>query len=141
MSVLCFLHFFAGLIYPFLEVASRICPEFFHVRNLSSSNYLNFYYVQNLSRFICPEFVQNFILDKFWIYSGQSPDMSKFQVSNLQQKNRHFPDNFWACQIYSGQFPDIFVDIFRTFIFYRDVLSLISKFINIIFSYYIFYKL
>ena len=126
MSVLCFLHFFTKLIYPFLEVASRICPEFFHVRNLSSSNYLNFYYVRNLSRFICPEFVQNFILDKFWIYSGQSPDMSKFQVSNLQQKNRHFPDNFWTCQIYSGQFPDIFVDNFRTFIFYRGHLVVLQ---------------
>ncbi|POG73101.1 hypothetical protein GLOIN_2v1589258, partial [Rhizophagus irregularis DAOM 181602=DAOM 197198] len=124
MSVLCFLHFFTKLIYPFLEVASRICPEFFHVRNLSSSNYLNFYYVRNLSRFICPEFVQNFytgqILDIFWTKSGYV----KILGIKFVAKNRHFPDNFWTCQIYSGQFPDIFVDIFRTFIFYRESVNI-----------------
>src|SRR6185369_8017229 len=57
------------------------------------------------------------ILDIFWTKSGYV----KILGIKFVAKNRHFPDNFWTCQIYSGQFPDIFVDIFRTFIFYRVV--------------------
>ncbi|GET60423.1 hypothetical protein GLOIN_2v1589258 [Rhizophagus irregularis DAOM 181602=DAOM 197198] len=67
---------------------------------------------------ICPKFYTGQILHIFWTKSGYV----KILGIKFVAKNRHFPDNFWTCQIYSGQFPDIFVDIFRTFIFYRVVL-------------------
>ena len=122
MSVLCFLHFFTNLIYPSLEITSRICPEFFHVRNLFGL------YVQNLSRIFhvrnlfwihlvfvliyCPEFVQNFytgqILNKYWTNSGRS------QIPDIG-----FVSKKWTISGYSGQFPDIFGDNFRTLIFHR----------------------
>ena len=48
--------FFTNLIYPSLKMTSRICPEFFHVRNLSGSNFLCPEFVQVYLSRICPEF-------------------------------------------------------------------------------------
>src|SRR5579862_1242098 len=92
----------------------------FYVRNLSRFVYPEFVqnfscpeFVRNLSRFICPEFVQNFytgqILDNFWMKPN-----SKYCICVKKM------DDFRTCKIYSGQFLDIFDDIFRTFSFYRE---------------------
>ena len=61
MSVLCFLDFFTNLIYSSLKIISRICPEFF----MSRICLVQIYHVRNLSRFICPEIVQNFSCPEF----------------------------------------------------------------------------
>ena len=93
------------------------CPEF--VQFKLSEFLLCLEFVQVYLSGICPKFYTGQILDIFWTKSGYV----KILGIKFVAKNRHFPDNFWTCQIYSGQFPDIFVDIFRTFIFYRETTS------------------
>src|SRR5579871_416097 len=90
----------------FVQVClSRICPEFF-----MSGICLEFVLIY-LSR-ICPEFLYwtntEQFLDNFWMKPN-----SKYCICVKKM------DDFRTCKIYSGQFLDIFDDIFRTFSFYR----------------------
>ena len=78
---------------------SRICPEFFHVQNMSGKNFWNF---------SCPEFVQ-FIC----------PDFVHVQKTRqILDMKKNFPDIFQTCKksgqqlwsffrTFSGHFPDM----------------------------------
>src|SRR5579862_6616835 len=124
MSVLCFLHFFTNLISSSLEITSRICPEFFMFGicpGLSIQNLSRIFHVRICLEFvpiylsrICPEFLYwtntGQFLDNFWMKPN-----SKYCICVKKM------DDFRTCKIYSGQFLDIFDDIFRTFSFYRAV--------------------
>ena len=81
MPVLCFLHFFTNLIYPSLKIISRICPEFFHIQNLSGSNLSCPEFIQvDLSR-ICPEFFMSGICSDLSVQN-----LSRiFHVQNLSR--------------------------------------------------------
>ena len=82
-------------IFSYLEYVqfylSRICPEFFHVQNMSGKN-SGIFHVQNLSGFL---------------------DMKNSRRSFFQTFSRHFLD----MKKNSGQFPDNFNDIFWIFLF------------------------
>src|ERR1700751_5894224 len=106
MSVLCFLHFFTILISS-LEITSRICPEFF-----MSGICLEFVQIY-LSR-ICPEFL-------YWTNTGQFLDNFRMKPNSKYCICVKKMDVFRTCKIYSGQFLDIFDDIFRTFSSYRVI--------------------
>ena len=111
---------------------SGICPEYFHVWNMSS--------------FICPEFVQNFfmsriclekisgifhvqnlsslfvqILSRFFSCLEYVQNLSGFlDMKNSRQSFfRTFSRHFLDMKRNSGQFPDNFDDIFWIFLFYR----------------------
>src|SRR5579871_4762916 len=86
--------FFTNLIYPSLKMTSRICPEFFHVRNLSGSNFLCPEFVQVYLSRICPEFFMlgiclvylSRIYPEFFIFGICSEFilyLSRFIVQNL----------------------------------------------------------
>ena len=106
-----FFAFFDFLIYPFLEILSGIYPEFVQFKNF------NFFYILKMSGFICIEYLPEFFMSGI---CGHFPDKVKFRISTFvlnHEISRHFPDIF---QIH----PDIFDDIFRTFIFHRVCLFL-----------------
>src|SRR5688500_4559465 len=83
----------------FLEILSEICPEFFLVFwNLSCSEFVQFYlsricpeyfHIWNMSSFICPEFVQNFLHvqnmsgKNFWNFS--CPEFVQFICPDFVQ--------------------------------------------------------
>ena len=88
--------FFTNLIYPSLKMTSRICPEFFHVRNLSGSNFLCLEFVQVYLSRICPEFFMlgiclvylSRIYPEFFIFGICSEFilyLSRFIVQNLSR--------------------------------------------------------
>src|SRR2546423_6173678 len=93
---------------------SRICPEFFHVQNMSGKKFWNFS-CPEFVQFICPDFVQIFFM------SGICPEFvwffgyEKFQTIIFPDISRHFLD----MKKNSGQFLDNFDDIFQIFLFYR----------------------
>src|SRR5207253_4671648 len=82
---------------------SRICPEFFHVQNMSGKNFWNFS-CPEFVQFICPDFVQIFFM------SGICPEFvwffgyEKFQTIIFPDIFRTFSGyekKFWTI---SGQF-------------------------------------
>ena len=85
---------------------SRICPEFFHVQNMSGKNFWNFS-CPEFVQFICPEFVQIFCM------SGICPEnfsgiffMSRICPVFWIWKNSG--QRFWSFfRIFSGHFPDM----------------------------------
>jgi len=93
---------------------SRICPEFFHVQNMSGKNFWNFS-CPEFVQFICPDFVQIFFM------SGICPEFVWF-FGYEKFQTIIFPDIFQTFSGHeknSGQFPDNFDDIFWIFLFYR----------------------
>ena len=100
MSVFLFLHFFIKLIYPFLEILSKIfsCSE--NVQFDLFRMHPEFFYIQNM-----------------FDLHVQIPDMKKFWISYLIIFLRHFPNIFKYIRIDSGHFDDIFL----TFLFYRAI--------------------
>jgi hypothetical protein len=121
--------FFTNLIYPSLKITSRICLEFFHVRNLS--------------RFICPEFVQNFSCPEFvQVYLSRiCPEffMSGICLESVQNMSRFICPEF-VQNFYTGQILDKFwmkpnskywicvkkMDNFRTISGYANIFRTIS---------------
>ena len=108
------LHFFRNIvwnmsrIFPWLleSFISRICPEFFHVQNMSGKNFWNFS-CPEFVQFICPDFVQIFCM------SGICPE----NFSGIFFMSRICPV-FWAWKnsghqiwsffrTFSGHFPDM----------------------------------
>ena len=108
MSVLCFLHFFTKLIYPFLEIVSRICPELFHVRNLSI-------WFFTMSR-ICPGLtVQNLSKILYRTNTGRILDKVRTcQNFKYQKCVRHVPKK-WTFSGHIRFIPDIFQTFLITF--------------------------
>ena len=83
----------------FVQNMPKICPEFFHIRNLSRNSR------SNSGQLKIPG-----------IFLGQIPDDQKFWISKIMQCpdfSGHIPDVFWM-------HPDVLRDVFRTFLFYRE---------------------
>src|SRR5436190_11518170 len=90
---------------------SRICPEFFHVQNMSGKNFWNFS-CPEFVQFICPDFVQIFSCLEYVQNLSDFLDMKNSRRLFFQTFSRHFLD----MKKNSGQFPDNFDDIFWIFL-------------------------
>jgi len=154
MPVLCFLHFFTNLIYPSLKIISRICPEFFHIQNLSGSNLSCPEFIQvDLSR-ICPEFFMSGICSDLSVQnlsrifhvqnlSRMCPEIVQIYLSRICPKFLYWTTSgqildkvqFWIldlCQK-TGQF----LDNFRT---HKNISEQFLDIFDDIFRTFIFYR-
>jgi hypothetical protein len=122
MSVLCFMHFFYKINLSFFGNSVQNLSRIFHVRNLSSLNYPNFYCVRNLSSLNYPNFyyvrnlsTQNLSKILYWTTTGRI----QYKVRTCQNLSIGFVPKKWTLsghsrlfQTYSGhfrrQFPDIY---------------------------------
>jgi hypothetical protein len=120
-----------------LEVLSGKCPEFFtsgiclvlFIQNLSrilscpeyvQLNCPEFFHVRNMSGFIYPGFVQNYFMSRICpVFSAHK----KFRTVNLTI----LPDILQIFSELHGQIPDIFDEIFRIFLFHRDIFLVNAK--------------